>query len=266
MGRKIAIFWHASFSILAGIGYYLAVLPRTPELMGEISHGFGTTSRIGCGILIGLTALPVVFTLLRTREPELGTPKPALTLQTVSIGAHVLAAVLIVGTAVSEIWLRLDAAGQWLFGVYGAAAAIAVLGVLAFYLSFVAELPPRPPKPLKPRKDKRRRGKAKQGADTDAEAEAADETEGDEVHVGGETEDAGAEDAETEAAEEAEPEPTPSEASEASDALETDDLPTAEDTVAVEAPRGGLRNRRPSGKSGGSRRRRRSRGGVALDD
>jgi hypothetical protein len=261
MGRKIAIFWHASFSILAGIGYYLAVLPRTPELMGEISHGTGTTSRIGCGILIGLTALPVVFTLLRTRKPELGTPKPALTLQTVSIVAHVLAAVLLVATAVSEIWLRLDAAGQWLFGVYGAAAAIAVLGAFAFYLSFVAELPPRPPKPLKPRKDKRRRGKAKQGADTEAEAAAADETEGDEVHVVGETEDAG-----TDGAEEAEPEPTPSEASDASDAPETDDLPTAEDTVAVEAPRGGLRNRRPSGKSGGSRRRRRSRGGVALDD
>ena len=38
--------------------------------------------------------------------------------------AHVLAGVLIIGTAISEIWLSLDAAGQWLFGIYGAAAAI----------------------------------------------------------------------------------------------------------------------------------------------
>ncbi|MGC2654372.1 MAG: hypothetical protein WA317_12410 [Mycobacterium sp.] len=249
MGRKIAIFWHASFSILAGIGYYLAVLPRTPELMGEISHSFGTTSRIGCGILIGLTALPVVFTLLRTRKPELGTAKPALTLQTVSIVAHVLAAVLIIGTAVSEIWLRLDAAGQWLFGLYGAAAAIAVLGVFAFYLSFVAELPPKPPKP---KKDKR----TKKGTDAEADqtAEAA-EIEAEKVEALSETEDTDTEDAETVAAEEAGPE------------AESDDLPTAEDTIAVEAPRGGLRNRRPSGKSAGSRRRRRSRGGVvAVDD
>lgn len=61
--------------------------------------------------------------------------------------AHVLAGALIVGTAISEVWLSLDAAGQWLFGIYGAAAAIAVLGFFGFYLSFVAELPPPPPKP-----------------------------------------------------------------------------------------------------------------------
>jgi hypothetical protein len=265
MGRKLAIFWHASFSILAGIGFYFAVLPRTPELMGQMSHGLGTTARIGCGILVGLTALPVVFTLLRTRNAESGTPKPALTLQTGSIVAHLLAAVLIVGTAVSEIWLRLDAVGQWLFGVYGAAAAIALLGVFAFYLSLVAELPPRPPKPKKDKKDKQRRGKATEGT-AGAEAAAAADTEGDEVDATGETEDAGTEAAETGAVEEPQSEPTVSGAAEAPEVPETDDLPTAEDTVAVEAPRGGLRNRRPSGKSGSSRRRRRSRGGVALDD
>jgi hypothetical protein len=264
MGRKLAIFWHASFSILAGIGFYFAVLPRNPELMGQISHGLGTTARIGCGILVGLTALPVVFTLLRTRNAESGTPKPALTLQTGSIVAHLLAAVLIVGTAVSEIWLRLDAVGQWLFGVYGAAAAIALLGVFAFYLSLVAELPPRPPKP---KKDKQRRGKATEGTEGAEEAEAAAaDTEGDEIDGVDDTEDAGTEAAEVGAVEEAQSEPTVSGASQAPEAPEPDDLPTAEDTVAVEAPRGGLRNRRPSGKSGGSRRRRRSRGGVALDD
>ena len=42
---------------------------------------------------------------------------------------------LFVGAAVSEIWLSLDSAGQWLFGIYGAAAAVALLGVLAFYLA-----------------------------------------------------------------------------------------------------------------------------------
>ncbi len=264
MGRKAAIFWHAALSILAGVAYYVAVLPRRFELMGEISHGLGTAGRIGCGILVGLAALPVVFHLLQTRRPGFGAPALALNMRVGSIVAHLVAAVLIVGTAVAEIWLSLHAAGQWLFGVYGAAAAVGVLGIFAFELSFVAELPPKPPKPLKPKKDKRRgRGKTAEGtdteADTQAEAEpgsddtaAAAETEAAEVEPIGATDDAG-----DDAAGEKEPE---------SGSPETDDLPTAEDTVAVEAPRGGLRNRRPSGKSAGSRRRRRSRGGVALDD
>jgi hypothetical protein len=269
MGRKAAIFWHAALSLLAGAAYYFAVLPRQFELMGEFSHGQGTAGRIGCGILVGLAALPVVLHLLQTRKPEFGTPALALNLRIVSIAAHLVAAVLIVGAAVAEIWLSLNAAGQWLFGVYGAAAAVGVLGILAFELSFVAELPPPPPKPLKPKKDKRRkRGKTPEGTDaeaaTEAEAEpdteaateaeagsdestAPAETEAAEVEPVGETHDAG-----DDAAGETEP--------------QTDDLPTAEDTVAVEAPRGGLRNRRPSGKSAGSRRRRRLRGGVALDD
>ena len=75
---------------------------------------------------------------------------------------HVLAGVLIIGTAISEIWLNLDSAGRWLFGIYGAAAAIALLGIFAFYLAFVAELPPPPPKPLKPKAAKKsRRGRRK---------------------------------------------------------------------------------------------------------
>ena len=110
--------------------------------------------RIVTGVLLGLAALPVVFTLLKTRKPEFGTPQLALSLRLWSIVAHVLAGVLIIGTAISEIWLSLDTAGQWLFAIYGAAAAIAVLGALAFYLAFAAELPPPPPKPLKPKKQK----------------------------------------------------------------------------------------------------------------
>jgi len=160
MGRTVAVVWHASFSIAAGVLYFFFVLPRWPELLGDTSHTLGTVLRIVTGALIGLAALPVVFTLLRTRRPEFGTPQLALTLRTSSIALHVLAGAVIIGAAIAEIWISLDSAGQWLFGIYGAAAAIALLGIFAFYLAFVAELPPPPPKPLKPKKTKQgRRGR-----------------------------------------------------------------------------------------------------------
>lgn len=182
MGRKVAVLWHASFSIGAGVLYFYFVLPRWPELMGDTGHSLGTGLRIATGALVGLAALPVVFTLLRTRKPELGTPQLALSMRIWSIMAHVLAGALIVGTAISEVWLSLDAAGQWLFGIYGAAAAIAVLGFFGFYLSFVAELPPPPPKPLKPKKPKQRRLRRKKTAKGDeAEPEAAEEAENTEL-------------------------------------------------------------------------------------
>ena len=79
MGRKVAVAWHASFSIAAGVLYFFFVLPRWPELMGDTTHTLGTVLRIVTGALIGLAALPVVFTLLRTRKPEFGTPQLALT-------------------------------------------------------------------------------------------------------------------------------------------------------------------------------------------
>src|ERR1700756_4072531 len=169
MGRKVAIPWHASFSIAAGVLYFLFVLPRWWELMGDTTHSLGTALRIVTGALVALAALPVVFPLLRTRRPELGSPRLALSIRVWSIVAHVLAGVLIIGTAISEIWLSLDAAGQWLFGIYGAAAAIGVLGIFAFYLSFVAELPAPPPKPIKPKKPKRRRLRRKKGEGAEAE-------------------------------------------------------------------------------------------------
>ena len=179
MSRKVAVAWHASFSIAAGVLYFFFVLPRWPELTGDTSHTLGTVLRIVTGALIGLAALPVVFTLLRTRRPELGTPQLALTLRTSSIGLHVLAGVLIVGTAISEIWLSLDSAGRWLFGIYGAAAAIALLGIFAFYLAFVAELPPPPPKPLKPKAEKQgvaaAQGRRRGGSTIRAEEPPADE-------------------------------------------------------------------------------------------
>lgn len=270
MGRKVAIVWHASFSIAAGLLYFFFVLPRWMELMGDTTHSLGTTLRIVAGALVALAALPVVFTLLRTRKPELGTPQLALSIRVASIVAHVLAGVLIIGTAISEIWLSLDAAGRWLFGIYGAAAAIALLGFFAFYLSFVAELPPPPPKPIKakgPKKTRKRGIRRAKGDEADAE-EGADEAEDEDEAEGTseEAEDEADEPAETvEAAEEAEQ----PEATDATEATETEAAAVAdadEATGESDEPRAKLRNRRPTGKGSHRMRRRRTRGGVALDE
>ena len=251
MGRRAAVFWHATISVAAGVLYFFFVLPRWPELMGDTSHGLGTAARIVAGILIALAALPVVFTLLELRKPEFGTPALALTLRTWSVVAHVAAGVLIVGTAISEIWLSLDSVGQWLFGVYGAAAAVALLGIAAFYLSFVAESPPPPPKPLKPKKEKKpRRGRGKKGDDADEATDTDEDSE--------ETADA---DEDTDEADES-PEVEATAAEPESTAEEAPAVEESDDTEGAES--GGLRNRRPSGK--GTHRRRRSRRGVVVDE
>jgi len=263
MGRKVATLWHATFSIAAGVLYFFFVLPRWPELMGDTSHGLGTAARIVTGVVIGLAALPPAFTLLRARKPEYGTPQLALTLQSSAIVAHVLAGVLIVGTAISEIWLSLDNVGQWLFGVYGAAAAIALLGVFGFYLSFIAELPPPPPKPLKPKKERRqrrsrgRRKKDGEADETEAEAgEGSDET----AETAEQTEEPAEVTTETEvestAAESHEPE-SPAQESPTVEDTEAEDGDV--DDTSAESTAGGLLNRRPTGKSSGTHRRRRTR-------
>ena len=277
MGRKAAVVWHATFSIVAGVLYFFFVLPRWPELMGDTSHTLGTVVRIVAGVLIALAALPPAFTLLRSRKPEYGTPQLARTLQTSSIVAHVLAGVLIVGTAISEIWLNPDTVGQWLFGVYGAAAAIALLGIFGFYLSFIAELPPPPPKPLKPKKEKRRRrgrkkdDEADEAEEADTEAEAADEDsdgEGEEAADADDdepTETPEDTDQPTEVSAETTVESTaaePESAAEEAPALEDTD---SDDEGVTDSARG-LRNRRPTGKSSGAHRRRRTRRGVAVED
>lgn len=249
MGRKVAVVLHALFSIVAGVLYFFFVLPRWPELMGDTSHTLGAALRIVAGALIALAALPVVFTLLRTRRPEYGTPHLALTLRTTSIVLHVLGGVLIIGAAISELWLNLDSAGQWLFGIYGGAAAIAVLGISACYLAYVAEFPPPPPKPLKPKKPKRRRGR--KGASDEAVEDTDDET----VDDADDADDA---------------EPTENEDESTTDESTTDDEPAevvadTSDEAETQAE-GGLRNRRPTGKIRTSRRPRRSRGGVAVED
>jgi hypothetical protein len=253
MGRTVAVVWHASFSIAAGVGYFFFVLPRWPELLGDTSHTLGTVLRIVTGALIGLAALPVVFTLLRTRRPEFGTPQLALTLRTSSIALHVLAGALIIGTAISEIWFSVDTAGQWLFGIYGAAAAVALLGICAFYLAFVAELPPPPPKPLKAKKAKQgRRGRRK--AAPDAGEVVPEDVPEDEAEVASEDE---SEESSVDESEE-KPEPEPS-------AQEEPTADEASDTTEPETTNGKLGNRRPSGKTA-PRRRRRLRGGVAVED
>jgi hypothetical protein len=272
MSRKVAVTWHALFVVAAGVLYFFFVLPRWPELTGSTSHTLGTVLRIATGILIGLAALPVVFTLVRTRKPELGTPQLALTLRTSSIGLHVLAGVLIVGTAISEIWLNLDNAGRWLFGIYGAAAAIALLGALAFSLSFVAELPPPPPKPLKPKAKKAgRRGRRKAADDADETDETTDVADADETTDTADadetTDTAGADDTADAEAEPAEADEQPAEVTAAEEPAGEPDSPARESTEDApdETAEGGLRNRRTSGKIS-LRKRKRSRGGVAVDD
>lgn len=273
MSRTVAVIWHASFCGVAGVLYFFFVLPRWPELMGDTPHTLGTVLRIVVGALIGLAALPVVFTLMRTRRPEFGTPQLALTLRTASIVLHVLAGVLIIGAAISEIWLSLDDAGRWLFGVYGAAAAIALLGIFAFYLAWVAEMPPPPPKPLKVKQSaQRRRGRKDPEAATEEatkdpeDAESA--TEADEAEPDTAAEDEPAE-------ESTEDETVTAESSEADPAQpgETADDTADEEAAEPESPGkaddadGKLRTRRPSRKTEPARRRRRRlRGGVAVED
>jgi hypothetical protein len=262
MGRKVAIPWHASFSVAAGVLYFFFVLPRSHELMGDTTHSLGTALRIVTGVLIGLAALPVVFTQMRTRKPELGTPQLALTIRVWSIIGHALAGALIISTAVSEIWLSLDVAGQWLFGIYGAAGAIGLLGIFAFYLSFVAELPPPPPKPIKPKKAKqpKKRGLRRNQADDADSIDETDETEDiDDDEDDEEADEADeAEQAEVPVQVAAEPEAEPEAGTvEAPKAEGTEHTEETEDDEDDEDTRGGLRNRRPTGK--GSHRLRRSR-------
>jgi len=243
MRRGIASLWHATSLVIAGVLYFLFVIPRWYELTGQWPVTLGTVMRILCGVLVGLTALPVLLTLRRTRRPELGTPVLALQLRVWSIVGHVAAAVLIVGAAVSEIWLDLDTAGQWLFGCYGAAAALALLGAFAFQLAFVAELPPPPPKPLSAKPQNRRRGGGDEGAETTAESVES-------------TESAESGEPETTGSDEDQPSPEDSQESEPGDP-EPDD-----EEQKNPVHEGKLRNHRPTGKT----RRTRTRGGVATEE
>lgn len=234
MSRTVAVVWHASSCVVAGVLYFFFVLPRWPELMGQTPHSLGTVLRIVVAVLIGQATLPVLFTLLRTRRPEFRTPQLALNLRAWSIGLHVLAAVLILGTAITEIWVSLDDAGRWLFGIYAAAAAIALLGIFAFYLAWVAEAPPPPPKPVKPKSGRQRR-RGRKDPEKTSEESSGESTE----------------------------EPTGESAEDVEETTSADDEPS-EDTTEDEPSED-----KPAENEGGklrNRRRRRLRSGVTVDD
>lgn len=234
MSRTVAVVWHASSCVVAGVLYFFFVLPRWPELMGQTPHSLGTVLRIVVAVLIGQATLPVLFTLLRTRRPEFRTPQLALNLRAWSIGLHVLAAVLVLGTAITEIWVSLDDAGRWLFGIYAAAAAIALLGIFAFYLAWVAEAPPPPPKPVKPKSGRQRR-RGRKDPEKTSEESSGESTE----------------------------EPTGESAEDVEETTSADDEPS-EDTTEDEPSED-----KPAENEGGklrNRRRRRLRSGVTVDD
>ena len=255
MGRFTATAVHLTVWLIGGVLYFLFVLPRWWELMGDTSHTLGTVLRIVTGLLFTVAALPVLLTLQRTREPTLGTPALALRLRLWSLILHLVAGALILVTAIAEIWLSLQTAGPWLFGVYGAAAAVAVLALGAFYLSFIAEQAPKPPKEKKP---KRKRGKQADDAAEDAEVE---ETEG-------ETEDAEVEETEGETETETETEGETVEEAAAEPEAEPETAPETEaepPEPETETETGALRNKRPTGKTK-HRLRRSSRGSVTLED
>jgi hypothetical protein len=250
MQRRAATTLHLALSVLGAILYVLFVLPRWWVLTGDFPGTLATVGRVAAGVPIALAAIPVVLSLRQSIKPELGTPELALRLRAWSAVLHVAAGVVIILTAIAEIGISIDAAGPWLFAVYGAAAAIAVLGIAAYYLSAVAEKPPAPGKPAKPPKEKRvkqrtrKRGK-KTGdvdenidtidtsVDTTAEASSEDDltTTADSAAA---VSDAAADAVETDVAE--------------IEAAQLEDEP-ADAPVAPEAAGGTLRNKRPTGKS-----------------
>ena len=172
MRRSVAVAWHASFFILAGVLYFFFVLPRWFELTAHLDPALGTPVRIADGVLIGLwpcrwcsrcCARASRSSARRSWPFHCACGRSCFTCSP---------ACSIAGTAITEIWISLDRAGQWMFGSYGAAAAIAVLGALAFYLAYLAEQPPPPPRPLKVKTQTSRRGRRKAEAD---DAEDADD-------------------------------------------------------------------------------------------
>lgn len=147
MGTATARTIHLALSLLGAVLYVLFVIPRWWVLTGDFPATLGNAGRIAAGVPIAAAAVPVMLALQRSLTAEPKPPELALRLRAWSAVLHVVGGLLIVAAAVAEIWLGLQAAGPWLFGVYGAAGAISALAVLAFVLSFTAEKPPAPPGP-----------------------------------------------------------------------------------------------------------------------
>ena len=254
MPRRAATALHLALILLGAVLYIVFVLPRWWVLTGDVPSTPAAIGRIAAGVPIALAAVPIMLNLRQALQPGLHTPELALRLRAWSAVLHVVAGVLIILTAIAEIWLGLGAAGPWLFAVYGAAAAIAILGVAAFFLSRVAEKPPaaaKPPKPAKPAKEKKVKRRArKRGSAAEDSGEDQDPSEPDDPV---EPEDTEVDDAIDAAATETSEEPmtevveTPDAESEVTETevTETADVESAAPETVKPA---GLRNKRPTGK------------------
>lgn len=239
MGRRAARATHLGLSALGAVLYFLFIIPRWWVLTGDFPATLGTVGRIAAGVPIAAAAVPVMLTLQRSLTSEPKAPELALRLRAWSAVLHVVAGMLIIATAVVEIWLRLEVAGPWLFAVYGAAGAIAALAILAFVLSFTAEKPPAPAKPAKakadkPKKEKRSRKRGKATDETVTAPEVEDTASDLGVNETPETEETSSSDAEEVGA------------VEPADAGEVEVTPT--DDAEPEPESGALLNQRPTGK------------------
>ena len=243
MGRRAARATHLGLSILGAALYIVFIIPRWWVLTGDFPATLGTVGRVVAGVPVAAAAVPVMLHLQRSLTAVPKPPELALRLRAWSAVLHVIAGILIIATAVAEIWLSLEVAGPGLFAIYGAAGAIAVLAVLAFALSFTAEKPPAPPKPAKAKKDKPARSKKEKRSRKRGSAVA--ETE-DDVTEDDATKDDATEDGVTEDDVIADLVDEASEASAAEAAA--DGLTETADSEAPAPSPGGLLNQRPTGK------------------
>lgn len=161
MGRRAARATHLALSLLGAVLFFVFVIPRWWVLTGDLPVTLATVGRIAAGLPIAAAAVPVALVLQDSLKPEVRAPEPALRLRAWSAVLHLVSGVLIIATAVVEIWLSLQSAGPWLFGIYGGAGAVGVLAAVAFALSFTAEKPPKPPKPAKAPKPPKTAGSPK---------------------------------------------------------------------------------------------------------
>lgn len=265
MGRRAAIALHLALILIGLLLYVVFVIPRWWVLTGDIPSTLATAGRLAAGIPIGLAALPVLVILRQALTPSAATPELALRLRAWSAVLHVVAGALVLLTAIVEIWLRLDVGGPYLFAVYGAAGSIAILAIAAFSLSFVAEKPPAAPKPPKPPKAEKapkakkikaaKRPRGKKRAATAAETESADETAAEADTPESDADETSAEavapETGTANVDDSDEKVTATEADETdaagTDITESEDAP--EEPAADTADTGGLRNRRPVGKT-----------------
>ena len=240
MGRRAARATHLGLSALGAVLYFLFIIPRWWVLTGDFPATLGTVGRIAAGVPIAAAAVPVMLTLQRSLTSEPKAPELALRLRAWSAVLHVVAGMLIIATAVVEIWLRLEVAGPWLFAVYGAAGAIAALAILAFVLSFTAEKPPAPAKPAKvkadkPKKEKRSRKRGTATDETVTAPEVEDAPSDIDVSRTAETKETSSSDAE---------EVDAGEPAEVAEVAEVEVTPTED----AEPESGVLLNQRPTGK------------------